>query len=57
MGRTPRPTTSRAKPLPGHVVCLAAPEPFFAIGQFFRSFPQVSDEEVVHLLAEITSDA
>jgi putative phosphoribosyl transferase len=32
------------------VVCLASPEPFLAVGQFFRSFPQVSDDEVVAIL-------
>jgi predicted phosphoribosyltransferase len=32
------------------VVCLATPEPFFAIGQFYRAFPQTSDAEVTRLL-------
>lgn len=32
------------------VVCLHAPEIFFAVGQFYRSFPQVEDEEVAALL-------
>jgi len=29
------------------IVCLATPEPFFAVGQFYRDFSQTSDEEVV----------
>ncbi len=33
------------------VVCLAAPEPFYAVGQFYRHFDQTSDEEVVDLLS------
>jgi putative phosphoribosyl transferase len=33
------------------VICLATPEPFFAIGRFYRDFPQTSDEEVKDLLA------
>lgn len=33
------------------VVCLATPEPFFAIGRFYRDFPQTSDEEVKDILA------
>lgn len=33
------------------VVCLAAPEQFSAVGQFYQSFPQVGDEEVVKILA------
>ena len=34
-----------------HVVFLEAPEPFFAVGQAYLDFPQVSDEEVVTLLS------
>ena len=33
------------------VVILAAPEPFFAVGEWYRRFDQVSDEEVVAALA------
>lgn len=32
------------------VVCLLTPRPFYAVGQFYRYFPQVSDEEVAALL-------
>jgi len=32
------------------VVCLVVFEPFFAIGQFYEDFSQVSDEEVIELL-------
>jgi putative phosphoribosyl transferase len=35
-----------------NVVCLTAPEQFYAVGQFYQSFPQVSDEEVIALLGE-----
>jgi predicted phosphoribosyltransferase len=34
------------------VVCLLAPEMFWAIGQFYEDFSQVEDEEVVQLLRE-----
>lgn len=34
------------------VVCLAAPDPFFAVGRWYRDFHQVSDTEVRNLLAE-----
>jgi putative phosphoribosyl transferase len=34
------------------VVVLAAPEPFFAVGEWYRRFDQVSDEEVVAALAK-----
>jgi putative phosphoribosyl transferase len=30
---------------------LLTPEPFYAVGQWYDSFPQVSDEEVVRLLS------
>ena len=32
------------------VVCLQIPDFFYAVGQFYRQFPQVSDAEVVALL-------
>ena len=32
------------------LLCLATPEPFYAVGQFYRDFSQTSDEEVVELL-------
>jgi len=31
-------------------VCLATPDPFFAVGNFFEEWPQVTDEEVRALL-------
>ncbi|HVO88581.1 MAG TPA: phosphoribosyltransferase family protein [Casimicrobiaceae bacterium] len=37
------------------VVCLQAPEFFHAVGQFYASFPQVSDDEVVALLRSGTA--
>jgi predicted phosphoribosyltransferase len=39
------------RPYADEVVCLAAPEEFYAVGQFYRDFPQVEDREVVALLA------
>lgn len=33
------------------IVCLETPENFFAVGQFYRDFHQVSDEEVKRILA------
>jgi putative phosphoribosyl transferase len=32
------------------VVCLGTPEPFMAVGQWYRSFPQTSDDAVIALL-------
>ncbi|HUJ79629.1 MAG TPA: phosphoribosyltransferase family protein [Nitrospiria bacterium] len=31
-------------------ICLEAPEEFYAVGQFYLDFPQVTDEEVIELL-------
>ncbi len=33
--------------------CLETPTPFFAIGQFYQSFPQLSDSEVLEYLSRI----
>jgi predicted phosphoribosyltransferase len=38
------------------VVCLQTPSFFYAVGQFFQEFPQVSDEEVIAALKETPSD-
>lgn len=38
------------RPLCDRVVCLATPEPFFAVGQYYADFRQVTDEEVQELL-------
>ena len=32
------------------VVCLETPYDFRAVGQFYRDFPQVEDEEVIEIL-------
>jgi putative phosphoribosyl transferase len=32
------------------ILCLATPEPFYAVGLYYRDFDQTSDEEVVRLL-------
>lgn len=42
----------RVKPLADEVVCLEAPAEFYAVGQFYRDFPQVEDKEVVEILRE-----
>jgi putative phosphoribosyl transferase len=33
------------------VICLATPEPFYAVGLWYRDFTQTTDQEVVDLLA------
>lgn len=46
----PPDTLSKVEPYADEVVCLSAPPMFYAVGQFYQSFPQVSDEEVIALL-------
>jgi putative phosphoribosyl transferase len=34
------------------VICLTVPDPFFAVGHFYRDFRQVEDREVIGVLAD-----
>jgi predicted phosphoribosyltransferase len=47
----PPDTLAKVEPYADEVVCLSAPAMFYAVGQFYQSFPQVSDEEVIALLS------
>ena len=47
----PQDTLAKVEPYADEVVCLSAPAVFYAVGQFYQSFDQVSDEEVKKLLA------
>lgn len=47
----PPDTVAKVETYADEVVCLSAPEMFYAVGQFYQSFPQVSDEEVIASLA------
>ena len=49
----PPDTLAKVRPYADEVVCLSAPEMFYAVGQFYASFPQVSDEEVIAQLAAV----
>lgn len=42
---------AQVRPYADEIVCPLAPAGFRAVGQFYESFPQVEDEEVVALLA------
>jgi predicted phosphoribosyltransferase len=46
----PPETVEKVRELADEVVCLQTPEFFQAVGQFYRDFPQVEDEEVIALL-------
>jgi predicted phosphoribosyltransferase len=47
----PPETLERVRPLADEVVCLQAPAMFYAVGQFYRCFDQVEDDEVVAALS------
>lgn len=46
----PAESLERLAGLADEVVCLATPEPFSSVGQWYVRFPQVSDEEVLAVL-------
>ena len=41
------------RPLVAQFICPHLPEPFHGVGQWYQSFPQTSDEEVIDLLEKI----
>lgn len=46
----PAETIDRIRAYCDEIVCLETPVQFYAVGQFYRDFPQVTDEEVIDLL-------
>jgi predicted phosphoribosyltransferase len=46
----PPETLLRLEKYADEVVCLSAPENFYAVGQFFEDFSPVSDAEVIQIL-------
>lgn len=40
-------------PLVDDVVCLATPEPFYSVGQWYQHFAQTNDHEVIRLLQSV----
>ena len=46
----PHHTLTKLQPEVDETVCLDTPADFFAVGQFYRHFPQLRDEEVTTLL-------
>jgi putative phosphoribosyl transferase len=46
----PQDTIRKMQKEADRVVCLATPDPFYAIGEFYADFDQTSDEEVIKLL-------
>jgi predicted phosphoribosyltransferase len=50
VGVAPASSLAAIERLADEVVCLATPPEFFAVGQFFRNFRQIEDEEVIEIL-------
>jgi len=46
----PAGTLERLRKEVDEAVCLEIPDDFYAVGQFYRAFPQLQDEEVIALL-------
>ena len=53
----PREALKRLQREADQVRVLATPEPFYAVGQWYEDFPQVSDDRVVELLAASSEGA
>ena len=51
MPAAPPQTLQRLRREADEVIALETPEPFFAVGEWYRSFDQTSDEEVITALA------
>jgi putative phosphoribosyl transferase len=47
----PRDGAERLRAEADDIIVLATPEPFYAVGQWYHTFPQVSDDEVISLLS------
>jgi predicted phosphoribosyltransferase len=50
----PPDTLEKVRPYADETICLSAPEAFFAVGQFYQDFQQVSDDDVIRLLGAVT---
>jgi putative phosphoribosyl transferase len=53
----PRDSLEAVPPAADEVVCLASPEPFFAVGAHYLDFSQTTDEEVIALLRQAAARA
>jgi putative phosphoribosyl transferase len=48
-------TLQKVAPYADKIICLHTSHNFYAVGQFYRQFPQVEDEEVIEILQAETS--
>ena len=47
---SPPDTVDKVTDMADEVVCLESPDFFQAVGQFYRHFPQIEDNEVIDIL-------
>jgi predicted phosphoribosyltransferase len=52
IGVAPADVVWRIQDIADRVVCLAIPEVMFSVGEFYRDFPSISDDEVVEILKQ-----
>jgi len=52
----PPDTVARLRSEVDELVCLMTPEPFYAVGQFYRDFEQTDDETVIRLMRELAAN-
>jgi predicted phosphoribosyltransferase len=57
VGVAPPATLSRLRSEADEVVCLHAPPAFGAVGEFFADFSEVTDDDVISLLATSVASA
>lgn len=49
-------TVAEFQTIADEVICLHAPADFMAVGQFYRSFPQLEDQEVIDVLRSAAAE-
>ena len=54
---SPPETIRKLKQKADRVICLYAPDSFMAVGQFYKKFEQVSDEEVIKILDDFSNES
>ena len=51
----PKATVAALQGVYDEVLCVASPDPFFAVGEFYRDFSPTTDDEVSELLGRAQS--
>ena len=49
----PRPAISLLEKIVDEIICLVTPEQFYAVGSYYKSFEQTTDEEVFNIVSEL----